>query len=170
MDSFTDTNGTTNRGRLRGDEATLFAEYHEPLIRSVARAVRTSRANIEDACSVAWMQLLTRQPDRREELFGWLHVVATREAVRFDRRSQRACAPLDCDEVQGISEVAPGDMRAALEQVAALPERQRQIFGLHIGGYSYGEIGDITGDTVRTVERHMMRARRTLRPLSRKPI
>ena len=52
--------------------------------------------------------------------------------------------------------------REALDAVAALPARQARVLGLHVAGYSYAEIGERTGDTYRTVDRQMARARRAL--------
>ena len=42
---------------LLGDEAELFGQHNEHLVRSVRHAVCASDALIEDACSFAWMQL-----------------------------------------------------------------------------------------------------------------
>jgi RNA polymerase sigma factor (sigma-70 family) len=145
---------------LRGDEASLFTEHHQALRRSVKAVVHTSAANIEDACSFAWLQLLRYQPERRQELFAWLRTTAVREAIRLHRANVGQIAPFDLD-------VAVPDQRMdcldALEHVAALDERERRIFALHVAGYSYDEIADQTGDSLRTVERLMGRARKAVR-------
>jgi len=41
----------------QGDEARLFAEFNNDLVRSVGRSVHTSPEVIEDACSIAWAQI-----------------------------------------------------------------------------------------------------------------
>jgi RNA polymerase sigma factor (sigma-70 family) len=151
-------NSTTT---LYGDEAALFAEHHDRLIRSVSRAVRTSQANIEDACSFAWMQLLRHQPERREELFAWLRTVAIREAIRLDRAQLRSAPMVDLDEP--TTEVCRSEVLDALQAVADLSPRLQRIFALHIAGYSYEEISYQTGDTARTVDRLMARARSRVR-------
>jgi DNA-directed RNA polymerase specialized sigma24 family protein len=72
-----------------GDEPVLFREHHPRLRSHVGRLVRTSRANIEDACSFACLQLLRHQPDR-EHVYGWLLRTATREAIKLDQQARRA--------------------------------------------------------------------------------
>jgi DNA-directed RNA polymerase specialized sigma24 family protein len=71
-----------------GDEPALFTEIHPRLRDHVRLRVRTSRANVEDACSFAFLQLLRYQPDR-EHLYGWLLRTATREAIKLDQRARR---------------------------------------------------------------------------------
>src|SRR3954451_7292976 len=71
--------------RPRGDEERLYITYANRLRRTVTANVNTSAANIEDACSFAWLQLVAKDP-RRETVFGWLATVAIREAIRLDRR------------------------------------------------------------------------------------
>jgi len=65
-----------------GDEAELFGRHHRDLQRAVARAVNAPPELIEDACQNAWAILLRRQPERAS-VFGWLYVVASREAFRL---------------------------------------------------------------------------------------
>ncbi len=48
--------------RFRGDEPELFLAFNDELIRSVSRAVRASREDIEDACSFAWVEVLRVEP------------------------------------------------------------------------------------------------------------
>ena len=74
-----------------GDEPVLFREHHPRLRSHVRRLVRTSRANIEDACSFAFLQLLRHQPDR-EHVYGWLLRTATREAIKLDQQ-RPTCRP-----------------------------------------------------------------------------
>jgi hypothetical protein len=50
--------------------------------------VKTSDANVDDACSFAWMQLIRRQPTRATVL-AWLTTVAIPEAIRLDRQDGR---------------------------------------------------------------------------------
>ena len=42
----------------RGDEAELFARYHDMLLRAVSRQASAPAVVIEDACAFAWLQLL----------------------------------------------------------------------------------------------------------------
>src|SRR3954467_12996457 len=73
---------------FRGDEAELYRPHHADLRRAVARAVNASRELIEDACQNAWTIMLRAQP-RRASIFGWLYVVATREAYRLSAIERR---------------------------------------------------------------------------------
>lgn len=53
--------------------------------------------------------------------------------------------------------------RELLALIDRLPERKRRILLLHALGYRYDEIGELTGDTVRTVDRQLARAKELLR-------
>ncbi len=71
----------------QGDEAELYARYGPKLRRIVDHQVRTSSANVEDACSHAWLQMPRYQP-ARETLLSWLVRTGIREAVKLDRRAR----------------------------------------------------------------------------------
>src|SRR4051794_12160064 len=73
---------------LAGDETRLFIAHANTLRRTVGRIVNSSDANIDDACAFAWAQLVACQP-RRQTVFPWLVKVATREAIRLDKRERR---------------------------------------------------------------------------------
>jgi RNA polymerase sigma factor (sigma-70 family) len=164
--------------RLLGDEADLYAEHAAHLARTVHAAVNTTDAIVEDACSTAWAVLLRRQPSRGATLFAWLRIVAIREAIRLDRAARASASfasesRLDPDYVspeharRGLH-IAVHDepavyAREALREIAQLPERPRRVFAMHIAGYDYAEISELTGDTVRTVDRLMRRARQQIR-------
>jgi RNA polymerase sigma-70 factor, ECF subfamily len=148
---------------LCGDEAELFAAHHAALRARVCRHVRTSASNVDDACSFAWVQLLRRQPDRATVL-EWLTTVAIREAIRLDQHSRRY------DGLEGVADRASAhgtltraEALAALEVVATLPPRQRDVLALQVAGYSYDEIAQLTGRTARAVDRHLRRAHAAVR-------
>jgi RNA polymerase sigma factor (sigma-70 family) len=154
----------------RGDEAELYARLGRTLSEIVAHHVSTSRANVEDACSFAWLQMLRYQP-ARETLLAWLVRTGTREAIRLDRRDRRyEHATDDLGEPAPIVSVcrpieAHLDLLAARDAIAdaRLRAREREILAAHIAGYRYSEIADATGITPRTVERQLLRAKRRLR-------
>jgi len=163
---------------LLGDEADLYAEHAAHLARAVHASVNTTDAIVEDACSTAWAVLLRRQPSRGATLFGWLRIVAIREAIRLDRaarasssfasESRRDHDYSPEDARRGLHMAAVHDepavyAREALREIAQLPERPRRVFALHVAGYDYAEISELTGDTVRTVDRLMRRARQQVR-------
>jgi RNA polymerase sigma factor (sigma-70 family) len=153
----------------RGDEAELFEHHGERLVRIVQHTIRVPRHVAEDACAIAWLQLLRTQPER-DAIFAWLRVVASREALRLIRSHGRH-APFDEEPVE--PEAAHVDnsadvqlaleVREALEHIASLTAQQVQIFSLHVAGLSYDEICEATGYSWTQVNRHMGRARSRLR-------
>jgi len=153
---------------LRGDEEQLY-RTHARKLRSVVRMkVNTTEDVVDDACAFAWLQLVRCQP-RRETVFGWLKRVATREAVRL-HRIQRAFAS---SELEVLEHPVLRDHRTepatldeiidALDVLGSLQDRQRLALGLHALGFHYCEIGELTGDTARTVARQIFKARRAIR-------
>jgi RNA polymerase sigma factor (sigma-70 family) len=152
---------------LRGDEERLFLALNQQLARVVRGVVNGPDALIEDACSFAWMQLVRCQP-QRETVFPWLTKVAAREAWRLSRRERREAHLEELPEAAvrrdptAERELAARDALAAL---AALPERQRRYLTLLIAGYRYAEIVDLCGVTHTNVNKHLVRARASLRQL-----
>ena len=151
---------------LRGDEAQLYRDHHAELERAVRRAVHGPDACVEDACSFAWLQLLRLQPDRAT-VFGWLRTVAIHEAWRLTQRERRdghlEAIPAwteRCGSDDLHSDVAA---REALATLAALPERQRRYLALFVAGYSYVEITQLCNASRTNVNKHLVRARSSLR-------
>jgi DNA-directed RNA polymerase specialized sigma24 family protein len=141
-----------------GDEGRLYAAHADKLRRVVGAAVRTSEANIEDACSFAWLQLLCHQP-RRQSVFAWLARVATRQAWRLHRQCARdahgdGLAALtdgrrDTADRDGIERDELLDTLAALQR---LHPRRREMLLLQVAGFSAAEIAarnDITAARAR---------------------
>lgn len=57
----------------RGDEAQLFREFNDDLMRLLAGNVRSSSPQtVEDACAFAWTKFMEHQPDRDQNWRGWL--------------------------------------------------------------------------------------------------
>ena len=152
---------------LLGDEEQLY-RTHARKLRSVVRmTVNTTEEIVEDACAFAWLQLVRCQP-RRETVFGWLRTVATRAAIRLDRR-ERTHASLDLDDLEhpGLRDLrhdpaTNDEVIDALDTLRSLQDSERIALGLHALGFRYREIGELTGDTVFTVACQMRRARRAL--------
>jgi RNA polymerase sigma factor (sigma-70 family) len=152
---------------LRGDEDELFARYAARLARIVARQVRTSNANVEDACAFAWLQMLRYQP-ARETLLSWLVRTGTREAVKLHRQAERDLEPVDeVTDREGVQQTVEVclDLLIARETLAAarLRPREAEILAAHASGFTYAEIAVQGGVTPRTVERQLLRARRKVR-------
>ena len=157
----------------QNEDAQLFAAFNAELHSMVRRCVNTSAANIDDACADAWLALLRFRPERRPTIRGWLVVVAIRQAVKRDRLDRRlrtlvqlgdredAGAEVVADSVPSlqVSDDALHEAKQALEHVASLPQREREVFVLHVAGYSYDEIAEMLGATRTAVDRHLRRAR-----------
>jgi len=155
---------------LRGDEDTLYRHHHD-LHRAVAHAVNAPRELIEDACQNAWATLLRAQPDRRS-IFGWLYVVATREAFRLCERERRhlhleAMLPDGSWDAVIADAFSIDDILAAHEALAilaSLPDRQRADLTLLVAGFSYSEIAEMTGGRrYGNVNKHIAKARAQVR-------
>src|SRR4051794_35494561 len=98
------------RPEPHGDEDVLYRRHHRDLQRAVAHAVTAPRELIEDACQSAWAILLRSQPERTS-IFGWLYVVATREALRLRERDRRHLQ-LDAMPVPGSWDAVIADTRS----------------------------------------------------------
>ena len=164
----------------RGDEANLYARHADLLLRIVSRRASAPQTVIEDACAVAWTQLLRYQPER-DRVVAWLVTVATREAWTLAKRESRETSI----EALGTEEGTEGayamfedlgatledqlDAREALRAVASLPERQRHALSRQLAGLSYEEMAVESGESRRTVERQLMRAHKHIREGGEKP-
>src|SRR4051812_34320376 len=85
---------------VQGDETDLFERHHEWRRGAVTQYSSAPEHLVDEACSFAWEQLLTHQPDR-ERVAGWLWKTALRKAWRLEQfesreveeaRSARLCA------------------------------------------------------------------------------
>jgi DNA-directed RNA polymerase specialized sigma24 family protein len=164
----------------RGDEADLFRQHHDQLLRLVGGRVTAPREVVEDACSFAWLQLLRYQPERGDQLLGWLRVVAERRAwvlMRGERRALRASdLGGDLDEGDTDPLAAAGgatdpdlaallDDRDQLQLLHKLKPQQRTCLLLLGHGYSYKQIAAATGHTYTWVNRHVREGKQALRQL-----
>jgi len=148
-----------------GDEAELYRDL-QPRLLGLLRSTLTAREQtLEDACSLAWVQLIRTQPDRAPSVFGWLYVTARHEALRLIALERRTPALEPAGDRHLLAFAAPVQDGAreraaeALEALGALPERQRRLLCLQAAGYSYAEIAALEGVSWRVVDRHLRRAR-----------
>lgn len=149
---------------LKGDEADIYAEHHRHLMNVLrARVLTTDESILEDASAHAWLQLLRCQP-RRDTVFSWLCAVAIHEAWDLTKRRQAVVPVPDCYmPVERVTTDIALDARDALTELANLPDRQRRYLTLLIAGHSYRDITRTTGVTYTNVNKHLVRARRTIR-------
>jgi RNA polymerase sigma factor (sigma-70 family) len=157
-----------------GDEAQLYDSLATRLEQIVRKEVRAPREVIEDACHHAWTKLFnhSEQVDRGAAL-NWLATTAIRQAWKLDRRERRElsleAAAEDVGELP-IPSRLPGpvehlEFREHLGQLRDLPQRQQRLIWLRAAGLSYVEMAAYTGDSVRTVERQVLRATARMRSL-----
>ncbi len=154
------------------DIAELYGQLSKRLERIVGRDVRAPAPVIEDACQFAWVTLVShRHRVRRATTLPWLVKTAQHEAfklIRRDRRDHSLEATLEAagDAPLRLTAPDPQELAAAhdrLGQLDNLPPRQQRLLWLQGFGLSYAEMAECTGDSTRTVERHLLRARQALR-------
>ncbi|MBV8220215.1 MAG: sigma-70 family RNA polymerase sigma factor [Solirubrobacterales bacterium] len=99
--------------------------------------------------------------------FAGLCTTAVREAIKLDQGTTRL---IHLDEAEVATDLSPGaesslELIAAAEQIrtARLRPREAQVLGLRAAGYSREEIAELTGESHRTIDRQLGRARRKLR-------
>ena len=121
-----------------GDEATWSTTVRrfEGLLRSAARVVLRSDADIDEAVQRTWV-LLFRNADRINDprcLPGWLSTTARREALAILRGQQQAIPSEDVadhvapDDTDVATALMDDELRQALDQaVENLPASQRRI-------------------------------------------
>jgi len=144
----------------------LYAAHAVRIRRLVGLRLAAPEALIEDACQVAWMRLVrNRARVRRRSAARWLVEVAAREALRQLGAGER---DLPLEQVDDPPQSAPDlleqltESRVRLGTLHRLPERQQRLVWLQGLGFSYAEMANVTGDSRRTVERQLARARRRL--------
>lgn len=154
------------------DVDALYRALGRRLEQIVRTDVRAPEPVIEDACQFAWSRLVFHAHRvQRECVLAWLVQTARREAVKLMRRDQREVS-LDAVLEQelpvgragaGIGPEGVFEQRQRLELVRGLPERQQKVLWMHALGLSYSEIALQTGYSLRTVERQLLRAKRSVR-------
>lgn len=151
--------------------ADLYAELGPQLERIVNANVRASSGLLEEACQTAWTWLVAERDSLTPGTeLGWLATTATREALRLVRRQRRELSLEQEQDDEGellelVFEPGPErvvEMRERLAEVRQLPPRQQRLVMLQGFGYRYSEISAVTGDSCRTIDRQLVRARRKL--------
>jgi RNA polymerase sigma factor (sigma-70 family) len=166
---------TTTSAQLDGiDVEALYRTLGRRLEQIVRADVRAPDVVIEDACQFAWSRLVHHAHCvQRECALAWLAQTARREAVKLVRRDGRDVSLEAVSEDSGpafpaVRQPGPDELfeqRQRLEVVGSLPPRQQRVLWLHAIGLSYAEISLDTGYSLRTVERQLLRAKRSVRLL-----
>jgi RNA polymerase sigma factor (sigma-70 family) len=171
--------GKATRER-RAEIAAFYSRESGRLLRLVRRDLRVDSHTAEDACQTAWVALLRRDDiplDSRG--LAWMRLVARTAGYRAARGRETPAGsfqvPAGQTEAGELPEPAAADsglLERALEreryeqrraELLSLPVRQRQMLGLHGAGLTYEQIATRMGDSRRTVERQLLRARARLR-------
>jgi RNA polymerase sigma factor (sigma-70 family) len=151
------------------DVGRLYAEFSRHLEMLVRSDVRACDAVIEDACQLAWVQLVRyRNRVALDSAPRWLTRTAVREAVRMLRRHRHECSleTLLTEDADGEERSVAADVLTAREKlldVRCLPRRQQRIVWLRALGLSYDEVASHEACTFRTVDRQLEQARQRLR-------
>jgi RNA polymerase sigma factor (sigma-70 family) len=157
-----------------GAVAALYACSAAMVRGQVCSEVSAPDAVIDDACQFAWIRLLHhRHRVGPERAVSWLITTALHEVFKLVRREGHDLSLEQLLEEGGelrLNRVAPAPeetvgARLRLELLRELPERQERLVWLQGLGFGYPEMAAETDMTVRTVERQLMKARRSLRLL-----
>jgi RNA polymerase sigma factor (sigma-70 family) len=146
---------------------------HAPLLRRTARRVSLCQDDADDACQRALEIVLTKAPPLEpNRLVAWARVVTRREALAVRRARERG---LSAGEADQAADTLPADRPTAVEvlerrdralvalrSLATLRPDERRALVLQASGYSYAEIGAITGWTYTKVNRMLAEGRARL--------
>jgi RNA polymerase sigma factor (sigma-70 family) len=150
------------RGVLAGDDAAWSALVREyaPLVWSVARRHRLSRADAADASQNTWVAVALRLPTLRrpDRLAGWIATTARRECLKIHAASGREI-PADRLDVEPAADdpqltVLRGARDRLLWQAfASLPARCRDLLGLlaQAPELTYAQLGRALGIKVNSM-------------------
>jgi RNA polymerase sigma factor (sigma-70 family) len=167
-------------GRAPADEAaarklaaTGLIETHDAVFRRTARRYSICADDSEDAYQRALEILLTKAPPiEGDALVRWMQTVTKREALAVRRQRERLLSgprPKDDEERDPLDAIAsespePNDRAVSRERVArsnealrALKPQEVRALTLKAEGYSYSEIGEITGWTYTKLRRGLSR-------------
>jgi RNA polymerase sigma factor (sigma-70 family) len=148
------------------DLSELYSLLSKRLEANVRLGVAAPDAVVEDACQFAWSRLVSHASHvRRDAVMAWLIRTAVREAVRVVKRSARE-VPLDHRLLEGPEAPDPHELLEARERLSVmgeLPARQQRLLWLHAIGLSYAEMARHERCSRRTVERQLLRAKRSVR-------
>ncbi|HSD25618.1 MAG TPA: sigma-70 family RNA polymerase sigma factor [Solirubrobacterales bacterium] len=169
----------TAAAESRRRAATELIESHDAVFRRTARRYSICADDAEDAYQRALEILLTKAPAiDGDALVRWMQTVTKREALAVRRQRERLLGSprppsndddADRDPLEFIASESPGpnDRLARRERVArsgealrALKPQEVRALTLKAQGYSYAEIGEITGWSYTKINRCMAEGRK----------
>ena len=175
VDPGEDAAATESRRRA----ASTLIDSHDAVFRRTARRYSICADDAEDAYQRALEILLTKAPPiEGDALVRWMQTVTKREALAVRRQRERLLGSprspgdgddADRDPLEFIASESPGpnDRLARRERVArsgealrALKPQEVRALTLKAQGYSYAEIGEITGWSYTKINRCMAEGRK----------
>jgi RNA polymerase sigma factor (sigma-70 family) len=170
--------GIATAGRKRA--ALELVAREDADLRQTARRFSLCEDDAEDAYQRALEILLVKAPsDRPRELIRWMKTVVKHEALAVRRYRERMLGPDDSGPGDPIARIAtagagPSERLERSEQIArsrealqALKPAELRSLTLLAAGYSYVEIGEITGFSQTKVNRCLAEGRERFRCLLR---
>jgi RNA polymerase sigma factor (sigma-70 family) len=168
---------TGGTAEARKDAALRLIDSHDSVFRRTARRYSICADDAEDAYQRALEILLTKAPPiDGDALVRWMQVVTKREALAVRRQRERllsgpraAGGDEDRDPLDSIASDSPQptDRAESRERVArsgealrALKPQEIRALTLKAQGYSYSEIGEITGWSYTKINRCMAEGRK----------
>ncbi len=159
--------------RAEVDQAALeLLTRHGSQILATARRYAATPEDAEDAYQRAFEILLTKAPTTSEaELVPWLKTVVKHEAFALRRQRERHSPVTDDGELgdRGTPAAATHDRAERMERLhqgaealSRLKPQEMRALLLKAEGYSYAEIGEITGWTYTKVNRALTEGRQAL--------
>ncbi len=168
--------GVTTAGRKRAAVELVAREDNE--LRRTARRFSLCEDDAEDAYQRALEILLVKAPsDRPHELIRWMKTVVKHEALAIRRYRERLLGVGEDEMGDPIARIAasgagPGERTERREQIArsrealqSLKPAELRALTLLAAGYSYVEIGEITGFSQTKVNRCLAEGRERFRRL-----
>lgn len=159
--------------RAEVDQAALeLLTRHGSQILATARRYAATPEDAEDAYQRAFEILLTKAPTTSEaELVPWLKTVVKHEAFALRRQRERHSPVTDDGELgdRGTPAAATHDRAERMERLhqgaealSRLKPQEMRALLLKAEGYSYAEIGEITGWSYTKVNRSLTEGRQAL--------
>jgi RNA polymerase sigma factor (sigma-70 family) len=162
---------------FRRHAAAELIDSHDAVFRRTARRYSICTDDAEDAYQRAFEILLTKAPPiEGDALVRWMQTVTKREALAVRRQRERLLGsprpPSDDDDRDPLELIAsespgPNDQLARRERVArsgealrALKPQEVRALTLKAQGYSYAEIGELTGWSYTKINRCMAEGRK----------
>ncbi len=156
---------TTPTRRPTPELSAAIVKYYRAMVGSAFRITR-DHDKAEEAAQEAISTILRWPPsDTTTDMRSWLSRAACNTAKTLYRKGERYVGGVEV-AMAGLS-VQPGqeaatDVASLLAASAALPEQERQVFGLIAGGLSLSEAGVVMGISKQRAGFVMQSARRAL--------